>query len=323
MYTSFISVVTLACQDQRMLTEYVRNVSQVLKENFSDYEIILVNNGIDEGVIKNTMRALDQDIKKDITLLNLSRKVRSDNAIVAGLDRSNGDYTIIFDVDLYGQVGLIVDLYRKTQENFDIVYLRYGKRNLPAHKYIFYKMFYFIMKKYSELDMDINDHNDRIISRRALNSLLRMRENLRYTRGMFYYLGYNSCPIVADIPQTTTRQHSFGESFQDPNPSVKSALVALFSFTAIVRKLLMALFIMSLTFSFFTTIDAVMIKLSGKDLLGAPKVNSEVDYLVILISILFSLLFFILYIFSIYLLQIYREIRKRPLYFTESVQRIE
>jgi glycosyltransferase involved in cell wall biosynthesis len=323
MYTSFISVVALACQNQKILAEYVRNVSQVLKENFSDHEIILVNNGFDEGVIRDAFADLDPDVKKDITLLNLSRRVRSDNAIVAGLDRSNGDYTVLLDLDLYGQAGLIVDLYEKTQENYDIVYLRYRKRKLPAHKYVFYKAFYYLMNKYAELDMDINDHNDRIISRRALNSLLRMRENLRYTRGMFYYVGYRSCPLVADIPQGTAYQDLSGALFQDPNPSFKSALVAIFSFTAILRKLLLTFFIIALAFSSFITLDAVMIKLLGKDLLGVPQVNSKVDYLTILISVMFSLLFFILYIFSIYLLQINRETRGRPLYFIESVQRIE
>jgi hypothetical protein len=323
MYDTFISVITLVNQNQKNISDYLLNVCNVLKENFHYYEVILINNGLDTDIIKNATRHLDKDVKKDITLLNLSKKVHNDNAIVAGLDRANGDYTIIFDMNLYEKADLIPELYRKTQENFDIVYLRYKKRTLPLHKLVFFKAFYRLMKKYSDLDIDMNMHNCRIISRRALNSILKLRENLRYMKGIFSYVGYRTCAIEVDIPENGTYPDNHDQLFQSPNPSIKSALIAIVSFTSILNKILIGIFIVSMLFSCFVTSDAILIKLTGNDMFGAPRENTATGYLVIMVSIMFSFLYLILYVFSIYLTSINREIKRRPIYLIESIQRIE
>jgi hypothetical protein len=323
MYNTFISIIALVCPDEQNISDYLVSVHKVLKENFQYCEIILINNGLDTAIVKKAAEHLDKDIKKDITVINLSKKINSDNAIVAGLDRANGDYTVIFDMNLYSISDVIVELYKKTQENFDIVSLQYRDRKLPLLKKMYYKAFYYIMNKYSDLTLDINEHNCRIISRRALNSIVKIREKLRYMRGVFSYVGYNTASVVADIPEGKPRFGHEETVFQSDNPPFRSALIGIFSFTNIVSRLIMMVFIVAMFFSCFFTVDAIMIKLAGVDLFGDPKESTPTGYLIILVSFLFSLLFFILFLFSIYLANLNKEIKHRPEYFIKSIQRIE
>lgn len=315
MYNTFISVVTLVSSDRKTIFNYLTNIHKILSENFEYYEIILINNGLDPNLIRETTKDLPKDLKKDITLINLSKRFDPDNAIVAGLDRANGDYTVIYNMDLYDKTDLILDLYKKTQDNFDIVYLQYKKRKIPLRKLIFFKIFYYIMRKYSDLVIDISMHKCRIISRRALNSITKVRENLRYAKGIYSFVGYNSFALETDIPEMK-QDETFSDQF-------KSALIAIISFTDILNKLLMAIFIISILFSVYVTVDGLLIKFTGADIFGSPKEHSPIGYLTVLISIMFALLCMILYIFSIYLSSINNEIKQRPVYLIESIQRIE
>jgi len=69
-------------------------------------------------------------------------------------------------------------------------------------------------------------------------------------------------------------------------------------------------------------INALKVKFAGYDLLGNPQeAVSGWTFLVVLMSIFFAITCLNLYIMAIYLANIYHEIKKRPLYIIESVQR--
>lgn len=147
MHNSFISIVAvIENQDQaKLLNAYLNNLFNVLDSSFSDYEIILVNNTYIRD-FSNEIGALQPSLKQNIFMLNLSSPVNRNHAIVAGLDRSNGDYTVIFDIKFYQKPELIEELYLKSSAGSDIVYLKAKKRQIKSQYTLFYKLFYWILK---------------------------------------------------------------------------------------------------------------------------------------------------------------------------------
>ncbi len=314
MYNCFISIISLIQPNPQLITSFLINTHKVLKENFSDYEIILVNNRVDMNIIP-VLQKLDMDILKDITVINLSKRIDPDNAIVAGLDRANGDYNVIFDLCFADKAGILVDLYRKTQENFDIVYLRYKKRNIPFKKKLFYKLFYFIMNRYSSLEIDPKMHSNRIISRRALNAILQYRESWRYMKGLYAFVGYNTSYIEIDIPDSLDSKQPF-------STQISSAIKAITSFTNLSNRILLWLILSSLVFCIIVSMNAFFVKYLHHDILGNPtKDVPGWTFLVIFLALGFSFQTFILYMISIYLTGINDEIKRRPLYTIESFKR--
>ena len=146
MYNSFISIVGVVEQweDLSRLPTYLNSLFGVLKDNFSDFEIILVNNtgGI---CLDDKIEPLDQALKQNIFLLNLSSPVNKNHAIVAGLDRSNGDYTVIFEFDFYQKPSLVIALFEESLKGNDIVYLRAKFRQSNIRFKLFYKFFYLVI----------------------------------------------------------------------------------------------------------------------------------------------------------------------------------
>ena len=246
--------------------------------------------------------------------MNLSNAANRNHAIFAGLDRSNGDYTVIFELEFYCQAQLIEDLYLKTIEHFDIVYCR-AKGRISGSSSIFHSIFYYILKKYSDLDIDEKAHNTRIISRRALNSLLRLRENLRYMKAIYSIVGYKTAGIEVEQPISGTDGETFSEQF-------RTSLVAITSFTTFLRSLMLWIFLFSLLFMILVVSNAFKVKFTSYDLLGNyQEVISGWTFTIVLMSIFFAITCLNLYIISIYLANVYNEIKQRPLYIIESIKR--
>lgn len=316
MYNSFISIVGVIQHSSELesLPEYLSNLFPVLSEHFSDFEVVLVNNNIDTPVAPY-IEPLPDALKHNIYLLNLSRTTNKNHAVLAGLDRANGDYTVIFEFAFYQQPEIILQLFEKTREHFDIVYLRARRRRVGFRFQPLYKFFYYILRNYSNLQIDEMAHNTRIISRRALNSLLRLRENLRYMKAIYSIVGYKTAYLETDLPLQPAINETFADRF-------RTSLVAITSFTTFLRSLLLWIFIFSVVFLLGVIFNALKVKFTGIDIFGnIGEPFSGWTFLVVLIAVFFATTCLNLYIMSIYLSNIYNEIKQRPSYIIESIQR--
>ncbi len=316
MHNNFISVVSVLNSRAQLpdLPEFLQNVHHLLSQQFSDYEIILINNALEMSPDVK-IEPLNPDLKRHVHLINLSRQTNKNHAVLAGLDRSNGDYTVILETEFYKMPEVITQMFEKTQLGFDIVYLRAKTRKVRLRFRLMIKVFYYILKRYSALSIDDKAHNTRIISRRALNSLLRLRENLRFMKPIYAIVGYQTAHVDTDIPLVEDGAEGFAERF-------RTSLMAITSYTTFLRTLLLWIFIFSFVFLIGVVVNALKVKFSGMDIFGThSQASSGWTFLVVLISVFFAITCLNLYIMSIYLSNIYNEIKQRPLYIIESVKR--
>ena len=314
---SFLSIVGVL-QSNRQIRElgpWLSGLYAELSRQFSDYEFVLVNNSCDLTGIDEAIRSLPEDLRKNIFLINLSAPVSRDNALLAGLDRANGDYAVVFEFDFSQTPELVSRMWEKSQTGFDIVYLRAPERRLSWPYRILYRLFYGILHRYSNLRIDPHAHHTRLISRRALNSLLRLRENSHYLKAIYALVGYNTGALNVEQPVIPEPETTFGEQF-------RTSLVAITSFTTFLRSLLWWIFVLSCLVAGLAIFNAVKVRLTNVDIFGEhQQAVSGWAYLVVMISVFFAITCLNLYIMSIYLSNIYSEIKNRPLYIIESVKR--
>lgn len=315
---SFISIVGViqTARNIRELPGWLSAVFAEVSAQFSDFEFILVNNHLDQADIETLVKPLPEALRKNIFLLNLSATTSRDNALLAGLDRANGDYTIIYEFVFGDQPHLITQLWEKSREGFDIVYLRGASRRLSLSSRLLYSAFYAVMRRYSGLRLDPMAHHTRLISRRALNSLLRLRENSRYLKAIYAIVGYNTAFLPVAEPIYPDPGASLGEQ-------IRSALVAVTSFTNFLRSLLLWIFLFSVAVASLSIYNAIKVKFTNIDIFGdRHETLSGWAFTVVLMSVFFAITCLNLYIMSIYLSNIYTEIKNRPPYIIESVKRL-
>ena len=313
MHNTFLTLVSIYEDSDQINKKTIDSLDNFLREQFSEYEIIIVNNGNNDGII-SILNKLKDRVKKNITVLHLSKKVDYNNAIFAGLDQANGDYTLMLDIPLWNNLNTIKDLFKKVQNGYDVVYIKQLDRKLNFIYKKIHKIIYFLINKFSNITVDMNMSFNFIISRRALNSFLQIRERQYVLKAFFGVLGYATSFIQLDYHKK--------EKFSLIS-SIKDVVMLITYYTNILNKILFITFISSSIFSIIMLINALIVKFYSLDIFG-NKVESVPGwtYIIVMNSITFSLLILILYVFSIYLSSIQNSVKKGPLYFIKSIDRL-
>lgn len=188
-----ISVVTPVygcCENLNSLYERLRDTLSTITE---DYEIIMVNDASPD----NAWEAIKELAQKDgrVKGVDLSRNFGQHKAISAGLEYAQGEWTVVMDCDLQDQPEDIIKLYSKAMEGYDIVFGRRFERKDSIYKRFSSRMFYIVNDYLTENKLDSTVANYSIISRKALNSVLRMKEQNRVYSLFANWVGFKKIEI--------------------------------------------------------------------------------------------------------------------------------
>jgi polyisoprenyl-phosphate glycosyltransferase len=184
-----ISVVVPAYNEQEVLPEFHRRLSAVLDGLPFVKDIVYVNDGSRDQTLEvlDAIRAADPSV----SVLDLSRNFGKEIALTAGLDYAAGDAVIVIDADLQDPPELIPELIRQWQAGCDVVYAkRLGRAGESAVKRTTAFLFYRVMQGVSRVKIPEDTGDFRLLSRRAVDSLRSLREQHRFMKGLFTWIGY-------------------------------------------------------------------------------------------------------------------------------------
>ena len=87
---------------------------------------------------------------------------------------------------------MLIDMYQKIQEGYDVVGTRRADRKgEPAIRSFFAKTFYKIMSAVSDTEMVDGARDFRLMTRQVVDSILQLNEVNRFSKGIFAWVGYN------------------------------------------------------------------------------------------------------------------------------------
>lgn len=183
----FVSAVVVAKSESVNLEEYILNLYKVLNDNYSNYEIIIIDNGASKIELDDVAGLLSR--VPCIRIVKLSQQFRYDIALFAGLDVSVGDYVCTLDptLDPVNSLPEFVEL----NKTHDVVQ---GISSTPIRgvfgSQFGRKLFYWYNRKYIGIDIDLNATYFASYSRRAINSLTASSRNQRHIRHLARRIGY-------------------------------------------------------------------------------------------------------------------------------------
>lgn len=188
-----ISVVVPCYNEEAVLRLYYEEMNKVtgMLSDY-DFEIIFVNDGSKDG----TLDILKEFAVKDerVKYISLSRNFGKESAMYAGLKNSNGDYVVLMDADLQHPPKTLIEMLRiATEEGYDSVATRrMTRKGEPPIRSFFARQFYKIMNKISNSDIVDGAMDYRLMSREFVDSLLRMSEYSRFSKGLFGWVGFKT-----------------------------------------------------------------------------------------------------------------------------------
>ena len=159
------------------------------------FEFLFVNDGSRD----NTLEIIKSQAKKDsrVSYINLSRNFGKEIAMIAGIDHVRGDAMVIIDADLQDPPELIPEMIKHWEEGYDDVYARRSSREGETWlKKKTSELFYKTLQLSTNIPIQIDTGDFRLLDRRCIDALKQFRESQRNTKAMFSWIGYKKKEIL-------------------------------------------------------------------------------------------------------------------------------
>ncbi len=190
-----LSIIVPAFNEEEVLPEFYRRVSAMAEGIDAAAELIFINDGSTDQTL-----SLLQELKAGdprVAILDLSRNFGKEIAMTAGLDHAHGDAVVVIDADLQDPPELIPEMLRQWQEGYDVVYAkRTSRAGESAMKKFTAHIFYRLIRRMSRVDIPPDTGDFRLLSRRAVDALVGLREQHRFMKGLFAWVGYPQKAIL-------------------------------------------------------------------------------------------------------------------------------
>lgn len=305
------SIVIPINNEEEILPELRDELDAAIERLDGSAEVILVDDGSNDRSCAQMIEIHKSDPKYKV--VQLSRNFGHQLAISAGLDLAAGEAVIVMDGDLQDPPSLIPDMAARWREGFEVVYAVRSKRlGESRFKRAAAYGFYRIHSKLSDVSVPIDTGDFRLVDRKALEAFKGMRENHRYVRGMFAWVGFRQTSI-----EYVRRERFAGKTKYPLHKMLRLAAdgVVSFSFAPLRWALLLGLLVSALSVA--GGVFLIVAKLAG--MAAVPGWTSTM----VLISFMTGTQLIVLGIMGEYVGRIYEEVKRRPLYLIESLHGIE
>jgi glycosyltransferase involved in cell wall biosynthesis len=267
--------------------------------------LVVVDDGSRDGTA-GAFRSLGKDRNIPLRLIRLARNFGKDAAMLAGLEKAEGDYYVLVDADGQTPFRLIPEMLKKLAEDgVRIVYAVKDKEPYGFVRKLFTHAFYWLSRRIGirELQRGLSDFM--LFTRHVRDRLLLLQEKDIVVRNMIRWIGEPGS-IIGFTPAKS------GQSRWSIRQLAWLAVRSILSFSNVLR----INFYIAIFYWVFSLVYALIIVI--EKLTGHIAVGLSTTTLLTLFS--FGLLFFMIAIIGEYLIALFDEVKKRPRYLIESLE---
>ncbi|MSP01341.1 MAG: glycosyltransferase [Acetobacteraceae bacterium] len=190
------SVVVPAFNEAEGLTNFHQRLVTAM-DPLGTWEVIYVDDGSLDST-RDTVEFLRRDDPR-IALISLSRNFGKEIATTAGLDHAQGEAVIVIDADLQDPPEVIPQLAAAWRLGFDMVCARRRARaGETAFKRLTAHVFYRLMRHTGSVRLPEDTGDFRLMSRRAVDAVCKLREQHRFMKGLFAWVGFPMTTVLYD-----------------------------------------------------------------------------------------------------------------------------
>ncbi len=162
-----------------------------------EFEILFINDGSKDKTLEIIKEWREEDSR--ISYVDFSRNFGKETAMIAGLDYATGDCVIFMDADLQDPPELIPELLKWWEQGYDDVYARRRTRKGETWlKKFTSKMYYKVLQSLTNVEIQKDTGDFRLLDKRCVNALKMMRESQRCSKSMFSWIGYKKKEVLYD-----------------------------------------------------------------------------------------------------------------------------
>ena len=300
------SIIIPVFNEEENIQKLYYRLQSVVSQLSADYELLFINDGSKDKTL-DLVKALAASDPK-VKYINLSRNFGHQIAVSAGLDACDAQRIVIIDADLQDPPELVLEMDRKMNEGFHVVFARRRKRKGESvAKLLTARLFYRLLAKIASVEIPLDTGDFRIMDKKVVDVLKAMPEQNKFLRGQISWIGFKQTFVEYDRSERQGGKtgYTYGKMFRfalDGITSFSDAPLRLASF--------MGFAVSGVAFI------ALVYALWGKYVMH----NSEPGWASIIVSVLFlgGIQLISLGFIGEYLSRISSNVKQRPLYIVDE-----
>lgn len=196
-----LSIVIPVYNEQAMLGLLQAELDAVIKGLTKErVEVLYVNDGSSDD--SWSLLCQLQSHVADIRCLDLSRNFGKEAAVSAGLDHAKGQAVILLDADLQDPPSYIPKMLAEFHRGFDVVNMQRSKRiGESSFKRGCAFLYYRLLNVLSDVPLQADVGDFRLLSRRVVEQIKRLPERNRYMKGIMSWPGFKQTTLCFERPE--------------------------------------------------------------------------------------------------------------------------
>lgn len=304
-----VSVVVPCYRCPQVLEELCQRLIDSLRETSDSFEIIFVNDACPENSWGEISRL--SNLHSEVVGVDLSRNFGQHRAITAGLAHSRGSWVVVMDCDLQDRPEEIPKMLELVKgQKIDYVTARRVNRQDKMGKKLTSRIFYNILSFFTDHQYDSTIGNFGVYGKNVIDSVLSMREQLKFFPIMVRWTGYYGQTM--DVEHNKRAEGSSSYSWKKLIDLGTDIIIA-YSDKPLRLAIKIGFFISALAFLYTIYLLIKYVVVDGE---GIPLGWST---LIVTISFFSGMIIFFLGILGVYIGRIYEESKSRPSYIIREV----
>lgn len=304
------SIIVSVYNEEAVLPLFHQELSTVMDSlsETTDFELLFVNDGSRD----NSRQVLHQLMEKDprVRVIHFSRNFGHEAAMLAGLDHCRGEAAICMDSDLQHPPTLLPQMFELYRQGKDVItMMRTDRADGGASKHLSSKLFYRIINRMSEAQLQPNASDFFLVSRKVIDVLKTdYRERTRFLRGIIQNIGFEKDSINYEAPSRAA-----GKSKYSMWKLLKFSFTAIASFSKTPLKIGIYTGLIFVLLSIILIIYSIVMWIIDTPVSGYTT-------LVIFLSAFAGIQLFVTGAIGYYIGFIFDEVKQRPLYIIQSIE---
>ncbi len=297
-----LSVVVPLYNEEATVDELHRRLAEVLGRVEPDFEVILVNDGSQDGTAGELGRIAQAGSRW--RAIHFSRNFGHQAAVAAGLHYATGRAVVVMDADLQDPPELLEQMLARWREGYEVVYAQRVSRERegPLKRGLAWA-YYRVLRAVAPVDIPADTGDFCLMDRKVVDQLIALPERNRYIRGLRAWVGFRQTSV-----QFQRAARFAGEPKYTFRKSLSLAFNGIISFSKAPLRLATWLGLLVSAMSFVLAIAFIIQKLTvGYDIRGWAST-------IVIILFLGGVQLLTIGIIGEYLSRIYDEVKQRPLY---------
>ena len=305
--TKKLSVVVSVFNEEGVLQKFYDAVKPCLDGLKMNYGLMFVDDGSNDSSLDIIRGLAGSD--SHVEGISFSKNFGHEAAMLAGIDRADGDFIICMDADLQHPVEQIPRMLESFAGGADVIsMIRTSNKDAGVIKNITSSGFYFIINALSENEMDKNASDFFGISKRVAEILRTdYRERVRFIRGYIQNVGFRK-----DKLEYKAADRAAGKSKYSLSRLFRFSMNTIICFSDAPLKLGIYAGAFAVLMGIIMTVYTIVTWIRE----GAP---SGYATIIVLLCFMFGVLFFMVGIIGAYISVLFKEIKGRPIYIIEEI----